>query len=119
MSMDFTSTWHVRWSGGLDILTTIKENIITGKWYFSYHALKKCDERDIDIEKLVISLLNGELLEGYPDDPRGNSCLILSHIESNPVHSVCGIHEGSTVFITAYRPEPPKWVNERTRREQH
>lgn len=65
-----------------------------------------------------MSLLNGELLEDYPNDPRGESCLILSYIESKPIHSVCGLHEGSTVFITAYWPGPPKWIDERTRREQ-
>lgn len=102
----------------LDVLTKIKENIITGKWYFSSHALKRCDERNIDIEELVVSLINGDLLEHYPDDPRGESCLILSQINSKAVHAVCGIHEGNTIFITVYYPEPPKWIDERTRREQ-
>ncbi|GGB46912.1 hypothetical protein GCM10011409_25540 [Lentibacillus populi] len=90
----------------LDILKTIKKNIITGKWWFSAHALKKCDEREIDIEKLVISLIEGEIIEDYPDDPRGHSCLILSYIKNQSVHTVCAIKDGSAIFITAYYPEP-------------
>ena len=102
----------------LDILSVIKGNIIVGKWRFSDHAIKKCDERGIDIEELVISLVQGELLEDYPEDPRGHSCLLLSYIKNRPVHTVCGIDESGTIFITAYWPEEPKWIDERTRRER-
>lgn len=100
----------------LDILRITKENIVTGKWWFTNHAIMRCDERKIDIETLLISVLHGELLENYPDDPRGHSGLILSYMEEQPVHTVCAIHEEGTIFITAYFPEPPKWIDERTRR---
>ena len=102
----------------MDILAAIKGNIIVGRWWLSDHAIKKCDQRGIDIEELVISIVQGELLEDYPEDQRGHSCLILSYIKDRPVHSVCGLHENGTVFITAYCPEPPKWIDERTRREK-
>lgn len=100
----------------LDILNNIKQNIVTGKWWFTNHALQKCDQRNIDIEKLIMSVVQAELVEEYPDDPRGHSCLILSFVDGKAVHIVCGTHEGGTIFITAYYPELPKWLDERTRR---
>ncbi|WP_227003876.1 DUF4258 domain-containing protein [Salicibibacter halophilus] len=88
------------------------------KWWFTNHALQKCDQRGIDIEKLVMSLVQSELVEDYPDDLRGHSCLILSFVDRKAVHTVCGLHENGTVFITVYYPDLPKWVDERTRRSR-
>lgn len=99
-------------------MAAVKESIIAGKWWFSDHVINKCDQREIDIEKLVFSIIRGELLEDYPKDPRGHSCLILSYINGRPVHTVCGLTWEGTVFITAYWPEEPEWVDERTRREK-
>jgi len=101
----------------LEILDIIKRNIVTGAWYFTAHALKQCDKRGIDIEQLLFSLIQGEIIEDYPNDPRGHSCLILSYIDNEPVHTVCGLTGEKTVFITAYFQELPKWVSERRRRE--
>ncbi|WP_373895576.1 DUF4258 domain-containing protein [Virgibacillus natechei] len=95
---------------------TIKQNLVTGKWWFTEHAIQKCDQRNIDIEKLIMSVIQAELVEDYPDDIRGHSCLILSFVDDKAVHTVCGIHESGNVFITAYHPELPKWLDERTRR---
>ncbi len=102
----------------MDILSAIKENIIMGKWWFSEHAIKNCDLRNIEIEELVISIMQGKLLEDYREDFRGHSCLILSYIKERPVHTVCGLHENGTVIITAYYPEATKWIDENMRREK-
>jgi len=56
--------------------------------------------------------------EDYHEDFRGHSCLILTYIKGNPVHTVCGLHENGTVFITAYYPDTTKWIDEKTRREK-
>ena len=102
----------------MDILSIIKENIIMGKWWFSDHAIHNCDLRNIEIEELVMSILQGKLLEDYQEDFRGHSCLILTYIKGNPVHTVCGLHENGTVFITAYYPDTTKWIDEKTRRNK-
>lgn len=100
----------------LTLLDAIKESIITGNWWFSEHAINKCDQREIDIEKLLFSIIYGEIIEEYPDNPRGQSCLILSMIDRRPVHTVCGLTGEGTVFITAYWPDEAEWIDERTRR---
>jgi hypothetical protein len=64
-------------------------------------------------------MLEGEILEDYPGDPRGPSCLVLCRLpDESFVHVICGMGtDGWLVIITAYKPEEPKWLDERTRRK--
>ncbi|MGI9861522.1 DUF4258 domain-containing protein [Moorella naiadis] len=65
-------------------------------------------------------LAHGEILEDYPNDPRGPSALVLGYAENGrPLHAVCAFDpSGILLIITVYEPEPPKWENARTRRQQ-
>src|SRR5690625_571204 len=92
----------------LEILDIIKRNIVTGAWYFTAHALKQCDKRGIDIEQLLFSLIQGEIIEDYPNDPRGHSCLILSYIDNEPVHTVCGLTGGENCIYNRLFPRAAK-----------
>ncbi|MBP2071604.1 MAG: hypothetical protein PWQ59_1546 [Thermoanaerobacterium sp.] len=93
----------------------IKKLILKGQWLLSEHALDKLLERNLRIVDVLTSILNGEILEDYPDDPRGHSCLILGKKDDRYVHTVCGFQNKSLVIITSYIPEPPRWIDERTR----
>jgi hypothetical protein len=58
--------------------------------------------------RLVIE--NGEVIEDYPADPRGHSCLILGHGEENrSIHVVCSPKEDFLAIITAYIPSEDDW----------
>lgn len=60
-----------------------------------------------------------ELVEDYPEDPRGHSQLLLGFSErGDPIHAVCAVHEGTLVIITVYRPDPKLWENLRVRKER-
>lgn len=93
----------------------IKKLILQGKWMLSDHALNRMLQREIRVIDVLTSILNGEILEDYKNDPRGESCLILGHSNGNPIHTVCGFRSECVIIITAYYPEPPRWVNERQR----
>jgi len=55
----------------------------------------------------------GELIEDYPSDPRGHSCLLLGWgEEGRPIHVVCSPKEGYLAIITAYLPDPDQWAND-------
>lgn len=59
---------------------------------------------------------DGEILEDYPDDPRGSSCLVLGYSQNRPIHIVCGYTFTKWIrIITVYIPRLPKWIDERTR----
>ena len=91
------------------------------KYEFSKHAER---ERQLDmilVEELENALKNCEIIEDYPDDPRGASCLVLGFAGQRPIHTVCTIKTDpeELLLITAYDPSkrPNKWTgNYRKRR---
>jgi len=102
----------------MDVLDLIREQIRSDNYEFSIHAEREREDEHILVEELEQSVASGELLEDYPDDPRGHSCLILGFTQDGrAIHSVWGLlPDGRVRVITVYIPLPPKWTDARTRR---
>jgi hypothetical protein len=61
----------------------------------------------------------GELIENYPEDARGHSCLILGHgNNARPIHVVCSPKEDFLAVITAYLPNHEQWENNFKKRKE-
>ena len=71
-----------------------------------------------EIEEAILSE-QSELIEDYPSDPRGHSCLVLGFTRAGlPIHMVCGnLYEQEFLVVTIYRPDPAQWVEWRARKE--
>jgi len=69
------------------------------------------------VSQLEVALSSCEVLENYPDDPRGESGLVLGFTpDGRAVHIVCGRnHFGHLALITVYLPTMPQWRDPRTR----
>lgn len=98
-------------------LDFIRNEIERQCYEISLHA---DDERLADrltVSQLELVLFNGEIIESYPHDPRGESCLVLGFTaQGTPVHVVCGKNPaGHLILITVYLPSMPKWKDARTR----
>lgn len=89
----------------------IRNRIEEGKYNISFTHTEKLRLRKIEATDVERAILNGTIIEPYPDDPRGASCLILGFTEKNrPLHIVCGrIEEDEILIITAYEPDPTEW----------
>jgi len=61
------------------------------------------------------ALLNGKILEQYPDTGRGESCLMVGSAGKVPVHAVCGWRGEKVALITVYIPRSPKFIDPWTR----
>ncbi|MCP4405647.1 MAG: DUF4258 domain-containing protein [bacterium] len=97
----------------------IRNYILRDEYEISVHAEKERYAENISISDIETAIASGELLEDYPDDPRGESCLILGYSEGRAIHIVCGYTNiRSLRIITVYLPKVPKWIDERTRREK-
>lgn len=96
----------------------ISQQIRRGNYEFSGHADDERQAERIPIADVESALLKGEILEDYPNDPRGPSCLVLGHgTPGYPIHVVCGQTPSRRLrLITVYVPSQPKWVDERSRR---
>jgi len=53
----------------------------------------------------------GNVIEDYPEDARGHSCLLLGFGDENrPVHVVCAPKDEYLAIITAYLPDVNEWT---------
>lgn len=94
----------------------IKAKIQANNYELSIHAHDERINDEIEFAELEEALLSGEIIEDYPNDPRGASCLVLGYTKQNrPIHIVCGTKRGNLILITIYVPQKPKWRNPRTR----
>ena len=94
----------------------IKEKARRDEYEISFHAEKERCADEITISDLETAIFNGEILEDYPNDPRGPSCLVLGYVQDRPIHIVCGYTSIKWIrVITVYIPRLPKWIDERTR----
>jgi hypothetical protein len=64
----------------------------------------------ITAEEVRAVVLQGEIIEDYPEDVRGHSCLMLGWgTAKRPIHVVCSPKEHYLAIITAYLPDERWW----------
>ena len=96
----------------------VRDRVRHEHYEISFHAEKERYAEDITIYDLETAIFNGEILEDYPEDQRGPSCLILGYSQDRPIHIVCGYTPAQWIrIITVYLPMPPKWIDDKTRRK--
>lgn len=85
------------------------------KALFTYHALNQMNlsDRMILREEVIETVLYGQVIEEYLDDPRGKSYLLCFNIKSGrTIHVVCAPKKEYLAIITAYIPTLDKWKAE-------
>lgn len=97
-------------------LQEIQRLLMEGRYEISFHAQQERLEENLDIEQIEEAIVHsGEILEQYPDDPRGESCLTLGFAGDVAIHVVLGWATRVLRLITVYKPTLPKWLDPRTR----
>ena len=96
----------------------MKDKIIAAakmKILFLPHAVKQMARADrmITVEEIRSAVFNGEIIEQYPADPRGESCLVLHAGENRWIHVVCAPKPDYLAIITAYLPAEDQWSLDR------
>ncbi len=101
------------------IVTDIQKKIRVRCYEFSRHAVDQSIRQDISVGELEEALVgNIEIIEDYPDDKYGPSCLILGHTNlGRALHVLCSYPSRPILkVITIYEPDPSKWLDDRIRR---
>ena len=86
---------------------------------FLPHAIRQMSrpERMITPREVESVVTTGEVIEDYPNDPRGHSCLMLGRGDINrALHVVCSPKDEYLAIITAYLPDPGQWSPDFKRR---
>jgi heterodisulfide reductase subunit C len=104
------------------IVEKIQNKIAGEQFEFSKHALDQSIKRQIRVHEISEAIATSQLIEDYPNDKYGPSCLLCGVTQAGrPIHVQCSYPSRSLVkIITVYEPDPTKWANDFTiRRLNH
>jgi hypothetical protein len=90
-----------------------------GRIEWQIHALERMMKREISREMVKQVLLEGEMIEDYPDDKPFPTALFLGWLQGEPFHVVTALDSlsGYCFVITVYRPDSDHFENDyKTRR---
>jgi hypothetical protein len=104
-----------------DILAQVRE-AAAKRILFLPHAVSQMNspERMISTQEVRAVVFRGVVIENYPEDVRGHSCLLLGWgVGSRPLHVVCAPKAEYLAVITTYLPSQEQWESDwRTRRKK-
>ncbi len=99
----------------------IVDKIQKREYEFSKHAVDQSIIRDISVSEIEQAVLgNSLIIEDYPDDKYGSSCLILGYTKNErPLHIQCSYSSRPLIkVITLYQPSPEIWIDNKVRKSK-
>lgn len=100
-------------------IQTLRKAIQKRNYKETLEFTKRRMERKIWIKEVFECIMDGEIIEEYPNDHRGRSCLIYGKTkEGRHLHVCCSMFI-PLWLITTYEPSLDKWEeNRKTRRQK-
>lgn len=100
------------------LIAEIKEKIAADRFEFSKHAVDQSIIRRISVHEVQEIFRNAEVIEDYPEDKYGASCLVFGRtLIGRPLHIQCSYPARSLIkIITLYEPDPARWIDFKLRR---
>lgn len=102
----------------MDLISEIREKIADGRFEYSKHATTQSIVRGISVAELREAIAAADVIEDYPEDKYGPSCLVFGRTrDGRPLHIQCSYPSRPIVkIITLYEPDPELWIDFRQRR---
>lgn len=100
------------------MIDEIRKKFSVDAFEFSKHAVDQTIIRRISVPELREAIANGVIIEDYPDDKYGPSCLILGKtVGGRAIHVQCSYPSRQVMkVITVYEPDPKRWIDFTVRR---
>ncbi len=98
------------------LIEEIKKRVIEGKYLLTNHARSRMNERRVRMEDVEDLIMNGMIIEEYPDSKPCPAALILGPVAGCSCHVVIAYCEEYLRIIMVYWPEDDKWENYRLRK---
>lgn len=95
-------------------LSVLRTQLVAGEFEFTLHALKRVVERNITNAEIREVGARAVIIEDYPGDKYGPSCLLLGFtIASRPLHVQVTrkSDQPRLKIITLYEPDPREWID--------
>ena len=100
------------------MIDEIRRRVARGDFELSQHAVDQAIIRHISVQELREAIVGGEVIEVYPEDKYGPSCLIFGMTRvGRPIHIQCSDPSRPIVkIVTVYEPNPAIWIEFKVRR---
>jgi hypothetical protein len=90
-------------------MNAVREVMAARNYLFTEHGSDRAVERDITCREVEETVASGEIIEDYPDDKYGPSCLIMGVTSSGRVLHVHISYPPTVKIITVYEPSSDEW----------
>ena len=100
------------------LIEEIRQKFSDEQFEFSKHAVDQSILRNILVREVRDAIANGQVIEDYPDDKYGASCLISGLTQDKrPIHIHCSYPSRPLIkIITLYEPSLQRWNDDFTQR---
>jgi len=95
------------------MIDELREKFESNQFEFSRHAVDQMVVRRILVSEVREAVASGMIIEDYPHDKYGPSCLLLGETRvGRPLHVHCSYPARPMLkIITVYEPDPELWDN--------
>lgn len=100
------------------MIEEIRKGFKENRYEYSLHAVDQSIIKYITRREIIEAVENAKIIEDYPDDKYGPSCLIYGKtILGRPLHIHCSYPLRPKIkIITVYEPDPNEWNEYQNRR---
>jgi hypothetical protein len=100
------------------MIERLRARVLAGQFEFSKHAVDQSILRHITVQEIREAIASGEVIEDYPEDKYGPSCLVMGYTAAGrPLHIQCSYPSRPLLkIITVYEPDARWWLDWRVRR---
>lgn len=100
------------------MIEEIKKAFKEEQYVYTLHAVDQSILRCIIRKEILEAVENGEIIEDYPEDKFGPTCLICGKTDlERPLHIQCSYPNRSKIkIVTVYEPDPEEWIEFKKRR---
>ena len=100
------------------MIDEIRRKIEADQFEFSKPATDQSLIRGISVQEVRELFGSAEVIEDYPEDKYGPSCLIFGKtLAERPLHIQCSYPSRPLIkVITLYEPDPARWIDFKRRR---
>ena len=102
----------------MTLIEAIREKVLANAFEFSQHAVDQTILRCISVQEIREAIGNGKVIEDYPEDKYGASCLVLGFTTNGKAIHVQSSYPSRPLvkIITVYEPDPNEWIGYEQRR---
>jgi hypothetical protein len=102
----------------VNLIEELRVKFAQEEFEFSKHAVDQTILREVTVQEIREAIKTGEVIEDYPDDKYGSSCLVFGLTkQKRPIHIQCSYPSRSVIkIVTIYEPDPEQWIEFKKRR---